>query len=1355
MCDPPGLLEALRGIPSRLDAAASGEDVAEAFLAEGVYDLLGYEASEADVRHRFAPPDVRGPDCVTLDATEAVTAVYEFEAIGGEFASAPTEARLFEYMDGLEADYGVLTDGETVRLYRGRDRVRSLTVGLAEVTESAAADIANALRNPAWDVTDPECLAAALDRVATTGADDGRPKAGVDSRLGRYRFFETFRLEAGSPVADLATAMADLFAERREEGADERSERAYDTWTATHAGGPENVPDSWSELMASDGPSGSLREFAFCVESTQALLSRLLVAETAADYDFPGDVGEIRRYVGELGGRDGDVTPDAYPAMAARVLEDAREQLRGRAFEAGVFDWWVDGYRGRTDAEDRTSAGVCSRTPDGVCSRTRERFGRALARVLAAVAQFDLSTVRGDPLGELYQRCFDPETRKALGEFYTPQPIVEYVMDGVDYGVGISEDRIVDPACGSGAFLIEAVDRYLEDVRRSETDPDWPGRLETLCTGPRVVGLDINPFAVLLARARFLLTIMPAYREAKRQRDGFTIPRSPIFRTDTLHDERGSPGRDAGEGGRATPREVAAGSEGLETESKGSRAESEGPRAESEGPRAESEGSRAESGGPGTVREGDRDVRIPVSPTGSGDTGRGDGSTHEGGAAAVRGRIPTYETVRADVGIGSVEEYYAVLQGVLDVVKRHARTGTRTYEGGLEAAIGRYATQTREGTEAFFEPYVDDALATIRRLGDGSDAGGAFEDAALAFLAKNYLRYDYVVGNPPYVRVQRIPDAQKARIDPLYRSAVGAYDLYYLFYERGIDMLAAGGRLGYVTPSQFMSAEDGAALRTVIRTRTTIEEVFDFRGAGVFEDAMTYPAIVLLRRDGDASDGGISCIRVRAEYEAAPEDLGERIVRAARDHRGGGRYSGRDIDAFRVPQSALDDDNWTLMPPAEHEVFETLERNAAGSVGEITDSVFQGLRTGANGVFVVEPLDADRIDPKEGGETVRVRSTGSERTFEIESDLLCPWVERGAFRRWEADWDGKHLLMPYGRDTELLSAETLAESFPLTWAYLESHRETLERREGGAYRDTETWYRFARPQNVERFGRPKLVGKEFADSAQFMPDDGRWHFASGYGISLADGRVGANGSDALTGGGIDLLAGCVNSAVAEYYLKHIAPIKSFSPVEAYYAYRARYVDQLPLPFVPDDWLDGPQSDPDSRIEDVLAGVETVRGTLRAETRTRRFPEAYLDGFEGDLGYIEHEWQTRRRPVDAGIEERDLDGPPGRFAVTAGRSDEISHPLMNGGDRQERRMRARYVRAAVDGRTVRKGETRAIPIPHSRGGVDALLGALADDRRTVETTDVDALEAEIDRAIYGLFGLTTEERTVIEDYLGAF
>lgn len=211
----------------------------------------------------------------------------------------------------------------------------------------------------------------------------------------------------------------------------------------------------------------------------------------------------------------------------------------------------------------------------------------------------------------------------------------------------------------------------------------------------------------------------------------------------------------------------------------------------------------------------------------------------------------------------------------------------------------------------------------------------------------------------------------------------------------------------------------------------------------------------------------------------------------------------------------------------------------------------------------------------------------------------------------------------------------------------------------------------------------------------------------------------------------------LNSKVLEYYFKHIATVKA----GGYYEYRAQYVN--PIPCVVEDHADafGTMREKADEIVDVID----------LDSRTDRFPEAYIGDYDGELDYVTYEWQTRRYPVNAEVQET-VDGD---FTVQAGRSDVINDPALYADNRADRKLRAEYVYAAVDGRNVKSGEETTIPIPRRDEDVAALLDRLDADREDVRQTDVDELEAEIDEAVYDLFDLTEDEREVVEEYLDVF
>jgi hypothetical protein len=844
-----------------------------------------------------------------------------------------------------------------------------LTLSLSEATESHASDIRSALRKPEWDIRDPESVNEYLDSLDTVS---------LDGELGREHFFDTFRLEVDSPFADLVTAMMDLLGELRD-AQEKFVTGAYDFWEASYANVPDETPDSWEPFT--DGHS--LRDFMFCLESGHALLARLLLAKATEDHDFFPTERGLERYFGELGGGfSGTIDLDAYPIAANGMIEDMRNQLVESLFEDDIFIWWTEGYGEQTASQHgsqfsrfrdvaREGSAVTKVSP-----ATRERFSRAIARVAFAVLKFDFSSVAGDPLGDLYQRYFDPETRKALGEFYTPQPVIDYIMDGVGYDTGVSAERLIDPSCGSGTFLVEAVNRYLDDVRRYEDDPDWAAALTELCSHPHIVGLDVHPFAVLMAQIRFMVAILPEYKQAKRQDEDFTIRRLPIFRTDSLRNERELTGLDLGDGGTQMTFDA--------------------------------------------VTEDNQDVRIPVPLPIEVDDDVPD-AEREGEFLVQRVRMPLFETVQLNADVRNFGEYFAALQGVLDVVKWHMSQGWWEYGGGLREGIDRYTSREYEGIEEFFAPYVDDILDTVRYLKDEHGDGRLFkmfEDTVLALVVKNYMEYDYVVGNPPYVRVQNLPDGQKTMLGQLYESTTGNYDLYCPFYERGLDLLKEGsGKIGFITPNQFMVTDYGEGLRRVLLRDSRLKEVYDFRDSGVFADATNYPAIVIAEDEPDEqarNDNEIRCVRVKANVdEDTGRALDREIIEAVRKHRGDAGYSDEFIDVFDFLQEELNRGYWSLMPPEEFEVFRKLEREGDSRLDEITDSVFAGTQTSANKVYVVTPINADRIEPREDGSTVRVIPSGEEQEYEIETDLLRPWLDGKDIQRWQPDWSGQHVILPY------------------------------------------------------------------------------------------------------------------------------------------------------------------------------------------------------------------------------------------------------------------------------------------------------------------------------------------------------
>jgi methylase of polypeptide subunit release factors len=142
---------------------------------------------------------------------------------------------------------------------------------------------------------------------------------------------------------------------------------------------------------------------------------------------------------------------------------------------------------------------------------TNER-SKALAEAIQAVAreflQFEPATaivrpeVMRDLLKEFYTTLVDEQIRHDLGEYYTPDWLAQRVLDRVNY-TGEPGLTVLDPACGSGTFLIECITR----LRRTAEAKGIEGRDLLNTVLHRIKGMDLNPLAVISARANFILSI--------------------------------------------------------------------------------------------------------------------------------------------------------------------------------------------------------------------------------------------------------------------------------------------------------------------------------------------------------------------------------------------------------------------------------------------------------------------------------------------------------------------------------------------------------------------------------------------------------------------------------------------------------------------------------------------------------------------------------------------------------------------------------------------------------------------------------------------------------------------------------
>ncbi|MBM4040193.1 MAG: SAM-dependent DNA methyltransferase, partial [Planctomycetes bacterium] len=143
---------------------------------------------------------------------------------------------------------------------------------------------------------------------------------------------------------------------------------------------------------------------------------------------------------------------------------------------------------------------------------------RSIARTLDDYDPATLSvepTESRDLLKQLYQHLFPKSVRHDLGEYYTPDWLAEHVLNEVGYN-GDPDKRILDPACGSGTFLVMAVNRVKRWFEEHAHECGFGEKELIAKVQTNVIGFDLNPLAVMAARTNYLLAVRSVLKFAPR-----------------------------------------------------------------------------------------------------------------------------------------------------------------------------------------------------------------------------------------------------------------------------------------------------------------------------------------------------------------------------------------------------------------------------------------------------------------------------------------------------------------------------------------------------------------------------------------------------------------------------------------------------------------------------------------------------------------------------------------------------------------------------------------------------------------------------------------------------------------------
>ena len=283
-----------------------------------------------------------------------------------------------------------------------------------------------------------------------------------------------------------------------------------------------------------------------------------------------------------------------------------------------------------------------------------------------------------------------------------------------------------------------------------------------------------------------------------------------------------------------------------------------------------------------------------------------------------------------------------------DATQRHFGARTMRTKRKYREMIGGYRDELSAILENEHSLAHDDAERAARWDPFDQNASAPFFDPLWMFGLHD--GFDIVIGNPPYIRQERFTE-QKPELRRLYErrdkngqvegSYAGTADYLVYFIERGVSLLKRGGAFSYITSNKWYRAKYGENLRWWMSRNTDLLSIIDFGDADVFEGTIAYPTIITAeRRVGEPAPGRTFRVLNWADLD---EDADEE------------RFPAYLVGAgFDMPQVTLERTGWQIEPTVKRDLLARI-LDAGPTLAEYLDGGFYyGVKTGYNGAFVVD-----------------------------------------------------------------------------------------------------------------------------------------------------------------------------------------------------------------------------------------------------------------------------------------------------------------------------------------------------------------------------------------------------------------
>ena len=319
-------------------------------------------------------------------------------------------------------------------------------------------------------------------------------------------------------------------------------------------------------------------------------------------------------------------------------------------------------------------------------------------------------------------------------------------------------------------------------------------------------------------------------------------------------------------------------------------------------------------------------------------------------------------------------------------------------------------------------------------------------------------KFDVIVGNPPYMATEHMKEFTPLEL-PLYKSHFESshkqFDKYFLFIERGLELLKSNGYFGYIVPSKFTKVGAGKKLRELLTSKKAVQKVLSFGANQVFHNKTTYTCLLILKNEVQPY---VNYLEIQSLKDWKTRNI-----------------SSDNYDT--VGFNKLDNEGWVLVPGNLKSLFESIENQSKTLESLIgSESIYNGIQTSANSIYIHSATSED-------DEFYYFQK--DKTNWKIEKELTRPYFKTSSgsdnLNTYRPFSPNTFVIYPYlktDKSIQFVKIDQLQTNYPNAYAYLNHYKDSLNNSKRDIKPTPETeneWYRYGRHQSLDKCDVPAKI----------------------------------------------------------------------------------------------------------------------------------------------------------------------------------------------------------------------------------------------------------------------------------------